>query len=358
MILRLPCFRNFILGVCLAAPYGLCAGEIPGEASPRQGLLVLANGNVIEGSVKVDADTFTVLVPNGKLRVRTDQVDFFCDSLEEAYVRRRARRISSTTSLDAHLEMARWCVNQRLFAYAEREIEQARRLNPDDQQVDRVERLLDQARKLSQRTHGDESKTDEKVVLASAPSEPPELPVVDIPVWARTEFVKRVQPMLVNSCATAGCHVPNSPQRLQIDRTALDGVGNPDLFQRNLSAVVGMVDPADPQNSLLLKKASEPHGLVVAVPSRPLTQHQFEILRAWILQLSMDEQPQEHNNSRQVPQVVIGMNSSGQQRSDITSSEAPSSDPFDPSAFNAEQAQSADDPEAAIPPEIPAEPAQ
>jgi hypothetical protein len=159
-------------------------------------------------------------------------------------------------------------------------------------------------------------------------------PFGEVPGWARTEFIKRIQPMMVHSCATAGCHQPDTPRHLQIDRLALDGVGNPELIHRNLASTVAMLDLAEPEASRLISMGTTAHGRG-RKQSRPLSPHQLEILRVWITQIALNEPPRETSDESPVPQIVVGMSNGPRRKSTLDTTRAvPASDPFDPTEFN------------------------
>lgn len=315
----------------------------PTLAAPQQGFLVLANGSVMEGTVAKDGDYFHVLLEKGKLQVRVDQVDFFCHSMEEAYVRRRARKIGTTSTVEAHLEMARWCVQHNLLANAGAEIQAAKSRDAKHPQVGLVERQVMQANEQARELiTANNVIVDHQVQRASAEVEPEGTPFGEIPLWARSEFIKRIQPMMAHSCATAGCHLPNSSQSMRIHRNALDGVGNPELIHGNLSSVIEQVDLERPEESPILMYGAAAHG-TRRQQSRPLTPHQLEILRAWVTQVSLGEPPvEEAKEETRVAQIVIGMNSANQPKPQATEQEAAAApDPFDPAAFNSESSSEA-----------------
>jgi hypothetical protein len=327
------------LALIVGSAARVSAGE-PTLAAPQEGFLVLANGSVLEGTVAQDGDYFQVLLEKGKLQVRVDQVDFFCHSMEEAYVRRRARRIGTTSTVEAHLEMARWCVQHDLLANAAAELQTARTRDAKHPQIELVERQVIQAHeRVRELASAANVIVDHRVQPASAEIESDSTPFGEIPLWARSEFIKRIQPMMAHSCATAGCHMPNSSQSMRIYRNALDGVGNPELIHGNLAAVIGQVDLENPEESPLLMYGAAAHG-TARQQSRPLTPHQLEILRAWVTQVSLGEPPAEvqPKGEARVAQIVIGMNSTSQPAPKPAEQErAAAPDPFDPAAFNQEQ---------------------
>jgi hypothetical protein len=323
----------FACGALLCLP--LFAVESDRASIPCEGVLVLANGRVIEGVVAAEGEYFKVVLPKGKLQVRIDQVDFLCQSKEEAYIRRRARRITATATADTHLEMARWCVQNELLAYADTEIAAARKVDPQNRLLPVVEQQLTQARELKQRsTQAAPLIKDSQIAAASLEVEASSRAFDEIPSWARTEFIKRIQPMMAQSCATSGCHLPNTPQKLQIDRLALDGVGNPDLIHRNLASTIALLDLSKPEASHLLEMGASAHGSE-GKKSRPLTPHQLEILRAWIIQLALNEPPRENIEATPTAQIVVGMNNGSQQKFVLGANRTSASpDPFDPAEYN------------------------
>jgi hypothetical protein len=302
---------------------------------PEDGLLVLANGSIMEGTIARDGDYYRVLLEKGTLRVRADQVDFFCQTMAEAYQRRQARRLGQMPSADAHVEMAQWCLQHELIEFAFAELAAARELDPQHTLLPMIERRLAQAKEMATAkalTPAPVPIVDEQVHEANS-----EMSFGEIPLWARSEFIKRVQPMMAHSCAKSGCHLPNSPQEMKIDRSALDGVGNPELIHRNLSVIIAEVNLEEPEKSRLLTMGAAAHGNTKDGQSRPLTPHQLEILRAWVTQLSVGEAPikEEREAQSRNNQIVVGVNSSAQQAYlKDGQAAAASTDPFDPSEFN------------------------
>ena len=360
--------RCFLISAVVCALATSARAIEPTNSAPQQGFLVLANGSVLKGVVALDGDHYRVLLEKGKLQVRADQVDFFCKSMEEAYIRRKARRIPTNATADAHLEMARWCVQHQLFASAATELQNAQAIDPKQPQLPFVERQITQAQQLAEQREAAPAShiTDIQVQPAAATVEKEPAAFGEIPPWARTEFIKRVQPMMVHSCATAGCHVLSSSQQMSIERSALDGVGNPEVINRNLISVITQVNFTEPETSRLLAMGAATHGAADGEQSKPLTPHQLEILRAWVTQLALREPPadQEQDSEPSVAQVVIGMNSTAQ-RAALAAEQPPvaSQDPFDPAAFNSEHSRTAEEKSAPAeatsqPSTAPSEPAQ
>ena len=71
-------------------------------------------------------------------------------------------------------------------------------------------------------------------------------------------FVRRIQPLIANRCAAAGCHGPGTASDFRF--SSIRNGSTPLTAERNLAAVLGQVEPADPQQSPLLQKADQLHG--------------------------------------------------------------------------------------------------
>ncbi|NOY42936.1 MAG: hypothetical protein GXP26_14015 [Planctomycetes bacterium] len=317
----------------------LCVGvlgelRVCGAAETATGLLVLRNGNVIEGRITRLADHFRIEVEHGQLQVRVEQAEMFCLTLDEAYERRREMRTGSTA--DSHLELAAWCLRHDLLDHAARELLEARTVDPNHRKLLLFERRLNHAMKQKAKTPK----------LPRAEKVAPATPEVDLstfeqtPQWARALFVRKIQPMLVKSCATAGCHQAESTNQLQLNRLAVAGAGHPETTKHNLVSVLKLIDFQKASESSLLRLADTTHG---AGASKPLLPHQLEMLRAWVEQMAM---PAPANNqadlvARASQSSVARLGDTYRRARDISAlriktqqADHAQTDPFDPGAFN------------------------
>ncbi|MCG8451310.1 MAG: hypothetical protein MI725_17230 [Pirellulales bacterium] len=261
---------------------------VDGQAVP--GLVVLDNGNVVRGQVQLLGDHYLVKLSGGELRIPTEQVEMFCRDLNEAYQKRRASR--TATSADAHIDLARWCMRYDLHDHAARELTDAREIDPDHRRLPLFERQLQQLVKLAARTPS--SRPSQQAETSAEPTEV-ELKTLDkAPKWARALFVRQVQPLLVHSCATAGCHQPGATGGdFQLNRLATDGVGHPQLTLRNLASTLAQIDWQSPEESRLLQQALTAHGGAEEKQRALLTPHKLRLLRLWVEQLAMADQIRE-----------------------------------------------------------------
>ncbi|MCS7238471.1 MAG: hypothetical protein NZ899_09385 [Thermoguttaceae bacterium] len=117
------------------------AGQRADNPHPVDGLLLLRNGSVIEGSIRNVPGGYAVRVPNGEITVAESQVDAFCTTLEEAYEHRRNRL--PVGDMKAHVELALWCLRYHLLPQAEAEIHAAESISPQHPMLPLLRRRLE-----------------------------------------------------------------------------------------------------------------------------------------------------------------------------------------------------------------------
>jgi hypothetical protein len=276
------------LAVAVVLPWLVRANAAWGDGPTTKGVLVLRNGNVLSGDVRRIGDVYRIESRGGTLQVPAGQVERFAPSLWTAYEARRRDRVEG--SADAHVDIARWCLQVGLHDLAARELLDARTLEPGHGGAALVELQLRQAIEASTQRVPSSRVT---VVAANASAanaavgadvavENAGATTAELSADARIQFVRSIQPMLIQSCATSGCHQPGSAQTLQLDRWALVGKGNAEIVRRNLAAVRREVDIDDPMASRLLQMARSPHGGGSSSESRPITARQAALLVDWL----------------------------------------------------------------------------
>lgn len=310
------------------------------ESSPQAGLLVLTNGSILKGVVSLEGELYRVMLPKGELMVRATQVDFFSRSLDEAYARRRER--SRVNSADSHVELARWCVQNGMLEHAWKEISEARSLDSRHQTLDVLTRQVEQISAIATKNVEPELLQGGNSAQVEPAQKTPLMLAHEIPQWARVEFVRRIQPMLIHTCAAGGCHNPGSSHKLQLDREALAGIGSPELIQRNLDSVIRTVNFDEPETSLLLARGLATHGTQEQKLSPAFTPRQIAILRAWITQLTNDQVEEVESEIASMTDgesVIDSIHSAQPGRHDVAPRHHGARDPFDPALFNRKSSQ-------------------
>ena len=273
--------------IALAAMFALAAVRaVVAQQPPPQpvaGVLVLRNGNVLPGVVQRQGNHYRVENEGATLQIPASQVDMACASLVEAYEQRRQQRVGNAT--DAHLELARWCLRHGLLAEAAREILDARTDDPGHPALRTLDLqlqqgLADEASRVQRQRDAVDLAAHVEPVTTEEVAQPEHL--IEPTAEVQERFVRSIQPMLIHSCTTSGCHAPNSRQTMELDRWALEGSGIPTLIRRNLEQVLAQVDVEDPASSPLMRRARQAHGMRNSQLSTPLAPYQTAILIEWL----------------------------------------------------------------------------
>jgi len=269
---------------CFALPSLARAADAPLDVSPQPGVVLLRNGQVVSGRVTQAGEFYYISLTSGEIRLQANQVDLVCHSLAEGYERKRSR--IDPDKLGDHLDLALWCIWQQLYENAAREIADARAIDARHPRIALVERQL----KLAQERPTHEPRS----AAASGPSnEDLDRLLRGMPPGTVETFANSIQPLLLNTCATAGCHGPQSEGKLRLLRTQLGKSSSRRFTQRNLHAVVEMIDRADPPASPLLKAPVAPHGTAKAPIFTSKDMVQYRQLVQWVMRVAQSnaEQP-------------------------------------------------------------------
>ena len=266
---------------CLIALASLAAKSAWADqpsAGDAERFVVLRNGEVLSGHVARQADRCVVTTSNSEIRVPSKDVDFTCKSLDEAYQLQRNRVIAGR--IDDHLNLADWCLRQNLVGYAAREIAAAMDLDPRNPRVEILDRRLIREQEMAQ------ARQAPPVATAAAPLVSPEeleRLVRSLPGNTVETFTLTIQPMLLNNCATAGCHGPSPASKYVLLRPGIGEMPQRRLTQRNLYNTLGWTDHASPADSKILTAAKQPHGSDQA-SAAALGAAQYQELAAWVIQ--------------------------------------------------------------------------
>lgn len=253
-------------------------------------VLLLQNGKVIKGVLRQTTTGYHVNVPGGQLVLPFDQVRFDADDLEDAY--RQQRDALPERPVAAHIDLARWCVTNGLPDQACKELREVLRIEPESTV----------AKTLLQRINDQLLATKELPAVAVRNGQysmlgDPKLGVTPetlggLPREAALDFVSKIQPLLVNRCATSGCHGPGSGKSFELQRTKLGKAPPKAHSERNLAAVLDRIDREQPQNSpLLVKLRGESKSLGPRQSHGGLSREQTQTLRNWIESIAQKPEP-------------------------------------------------------------------
>jgi len=250
--------------------------DAPSSASGERQLLVLRNGEVLEGHVVRQNDCYLVEFPHGHVRLKLADVELVCKSLEEGYQQKRAT--IQIGNVHHHLQLAQWCLRHRLWGQAAAELADAAKAEPDNPLIGALRQRLEMAMSPPQ---------PEKQAVASGPTnEELDRMIRSLSPKAVEQFSQCIQPMLLNHCTSSGCHGPLQQDGFRLLRAGASKMPGRRATQRNLYNVLQYVDRQNPLASPLLTIPVAPHGNAQHPIFGKQQAEQYNRLRQWVLQLS------------------------------------------------------------------------
>ena len=308
--------------VCAAAAAAMAAG--PARKLEAAGILVLRNGRVLEGRIRLIKEGYQVETSSRRVVVPRELVEVEGQSLVDAYRKLRARMPDRSAS--RHIALARWCLSYGLNQQALLEFREAERLAPKNPVARSMVAQLDP----TIRPRGTVPTVRTATALMSRSAEPVEA-LGGLPRDVAAKFVQRIQPLLSHGCGAGSCHGTSSVQTFRLEPIGRDRSGFGVRTRKNLEATLGQLDRVADARRGLLEFARRPHGSSEGGGNRRwISGDQLRLIEAW------------------VQQVVRSRGARGPAKADSTSSrtardQAHASKPgiktvdvFDPSAFNRE----------------------
>jgi hypothetical protein len=269
--------RLMLCGLALTVLAGAVLRADPGPARTTGRILLLEGDRTLEGEIQREGQDYLVRRPVGELWVSGDRVLRLCATWREAYAYVRSQ--ANLGDPDERLRLAHWCQLHGLRKGALAEATAAVQLRPGDTEARRLQSLLRRATAAAK--HQRPAKPARQAAAAIRPLAP-----VDLSSDSLCGFTTRVQPILMNACAS--CHVGDRGGSFQLMRAYADGTMARRVTQHNLAAVMAQVDKERPQVSPLLVKAVSMHGGAAQAPLKSRQTPAFRHLEEWIEQTLAD----------------------------------------------------------------------
>lgn len=281
-------FRNKLLTVIFSSLYG-CAAGLADEShdgatgQPTQTrVLVFRSGRALEGEITETNSHYVVVRPVGKVELLKSDIEFVAQNLDEVY-RYKLERINDRDP-DEHIRLAQWCLVVNLRDRAIEELERCVALAPNSTRVnamlENLRRVPRPAANSAQPLARQELPTPESTKAPRTyPSFQRELSSAHI-----SAFSVQVQPLLVRSCGTAGCHDATYSGPL-----VLHGFSRPSqrTTMQNLRSVLAQINPEEPELSPLLVESLRSHGTTQRVPFvKGLNDPAYATLADWVRAVS------------------------------------------------------------------------
>jgi hypothetical protein len=243
------------------------ADPVPPRSSGH--VLLLDSERVIEGDIDRDGDQYRVRRNVGETRVPSSNVLQLCHNLEEAYDFLRAR--ANLRDGDERMRLARWCHLHNLRQQALAEARAACELRPQSPECRRLRDNLERAAVVM----GPPSPAQNP-----APADLSSPPPIEVNSDSMGWFATRVQPILMNTCAT--CHVPAKGGNFRLTRCYEDGMVNRRATQQNLASVLAQINVQHWESSPFLTKAVSVHGEASQPPIKNRDSKAYKALEEWI----------------------------------------------------------------------------
>lgn len=248
----------------------------PAPSTERAGVLVLKNGKLVEGEITQSAGGYVVKRKQGEYVVPFDLARFTARDRHDAYVKVAATLDNPLPT--QRLSVARWCLTWQLYEEARSELRQAL---IEDPKLAAARTMLVQ---LEEILHPDRNAEDsipqpKKTIDGFQRAERKSL--AGLSREAAIEFTTKVQPILVNRCANAGCH-GGGEIPFHLIRVRSGFRQNRVYTERNLASVMNYVDKDQPANSELLTVLDGSHGRGGRPAlTGPAARRNRETLQAW-----------------------------------------------------------------------------
>jgi hypothetical protein len=334
MTRHLPRLLLAAAGICLAVVLerSLVADDPTLSLEPTEGLLVLKNGQTLEGQIAQSGDRYIIWMNGSEIRLAADQVDLWCRSIDEAY-EAKCKRLPAS-GIAERVELVRWCLKQNLLDEATDQLEAARASKPDAVEWTLLERQVELARS------GPEDGSALTVPTLAGPSGD-ELDDIlrRLPRNTVADYVSTIQPLVLHHCGNGGCHGSPTAQHWPLLRIPSGSTPRRRVTQRNLYNTLVQIDQNRPEMSVLLRMASRAHGGRDVAPLGGPGTPEYQQLVDWVRGAAAGRLPVRPASAQAVlpdstpnsPQPVASLPPSEPLPS--TSGTA-ANDPFDPEAFN------------------------
>ena len=349
--LGLCCGVLLFLLLTLSQALPLRGDDAPADLGPSyDGILMLSTGRLVQGRVLRSGEEFVVRGRHGEMFVPSRMVRFQAKNLRDLYYKLRAA-VPQENSGEHRVALAKWCMTQQLLPEAQGELKDLLAVDPGHTPardlLRKVDELLDPKQPEPEKPAPKEiiSRTARQAGVTSENLES----LAGLSHEAGLQFVRRIQPILMNNCTTTGCHGPDIKTGLHFDRVSQGQDIHRGIAERNLSALLKYVDLQSPRDSRLLGVANTQHGRRGRHPfSGPRGTEQYQEFRQWVLSLDKSDtgksdlakkSPSRDNSllaGKNSPKIIDPKRFDDPFKNSPTSNSPPIpvQDPFDPALFN------------------------
>ena len=283
MLYRIAQTAVVICGILVLGPRLHAADQLPPASPPNQGMILLRNGQTIEGRITQTDGLYVVDLGDGQIRLKAADVDLVCATLEDGY--RQKRATIQVGNAQDHIELAGWCLRHGLLGPAATELADATVAEPNNPMIGVLHHRLKMAMEPPPKPEAAGKS------VAGPSNDELDRMVRSLPHGVVETFTQSVQPVLMNHCATGGCHGPQSETGLRLFRVPSGKQASRRITQRNLYSVLPYVDRDNPAISRLLTAANGPHGTAKQAIFSDHQASQYQRMADWASQLAGQSTP-------------------------------------------------------------------
>lgn len=240
-------FSLLLAAAALVAGAGfLLRAQEFGSDRPKGKVLLLKNGHAMEGDIERLGTQFCIRHGTSEVWLNADKTVRLCTDWNDAY--NYVQTLIKPDDANDRVKLARWC---HLHKLTDKALEQARKaleLQPGNAEAKLIVTTLERSIQASPKP----------AIPLSSPvvTAPKADATVDVASETLVNFMTRVQPILMNTCAS--CHSTNTAGSFRLERVG-EGAQKA-ASQRNLAALLPHVDLERPASSPLLVRATTAHG--------------------------------------------------------------------------------------------------
>lgn len=246
-------------------------------------MMVLLDGRVMYGQISERPGGYMIEAPDSKQVLPYEMIRLLASSLEDAYAKQRdAMKMPKAGD---HLALAQWCFENKLYVPATEQLEAALKLEPTRSEA---RRLLQRIADLSEaKTPANGQRT--RVATGGAPAL--QRTAAGISPDTQAEYVRRVQPILVNRCGNATCHGSAAENSFKLVNVRSGQRQQRLETETNLAAVLQQINSRKPGESPLLVRSMDINSRAHrGAFSASAGASQQDRLREWVLQVVRDQQ--------------------------------------------------------------------
>jgi hypothetical protein len=274
----------FVWALAALFPGLVRAGDTITPANTGQ-ILVLGNERIIQGQIEKEGKQYRIRRQVGETWVPADQVLFVCNSMEEAYHFLRGR--ANLRDMDERMRLAKWCHLHSMRKEAVAEATAAVEIRPQSIAALRLLQTLQRTADSAEAKSISSVKMESRSTCETSPKTLSS--GLEVSAETMSQFIRRVQPVLMNTCAS--CHMSGRAGTFKLVRAYDGGMVSRNATQENLTAVLAQINREKWEVSAFLVKAVSLHGNTGQPPLKGRQALAFKSLEDWV-RATLAENPQ------------------------------------------------------------------